>query len=230
MHDTADLTTVQKLLVTGHKLEAAGHKPFTAEALTVAAWKAYPDTFGLKGFKESYPCTNSTYTNLMGERSLPRRGWMVKVGAKLYTLSRQGTEEAKRLLSGDTIPELRRRCLGKIQVPKHLETRLVALFVNTAFRRFEEGMKREITYRDAARFWGLADNAVGEQVDATLAKVPATLAAVEQLLIGDSIELSNGQSVNAADLKALGGVHRFLTEQFARNLHQQRQRTFRRIA
>jgi hypothetical protein len=70
----------------------------------------------------------------------------------------------------------------------------------------------------------MADNATGDAVDQTLAKVPATLAAVEQLLIGDSIELSNGQSVNVADLKALGGVHRWMTEQFARNLHQQRER------
>jgi hypothetical protein len=85
-------------------------------------------------------------------------------------------------------------------------------------------MKREITYRDACRFWTLSESAHGEAVDQTLAKVPATLAAVEQLLIGESIELSNGQSVSQADLKSLAAVHRFLTEQFARNLHQQRER------
>ena len=89
------------------------------------------------------------------------------------------------MLAGDDSPLPKRRALAKIQVPKDLEQQLVALFTTTAFRRYEEGMKREITYRDAARFWGLADTAHGDAVDQTLAKVPATLAAVEQLLIGD---------------------------------------------
>lgn len=220
----ADLTVSQKILVACHKLEEGGHTPFTAEALTVAAWKESPRTFGLRGFDNEYPDSNRVLCCIMGERGLARRGWLVKVGQKLYSLSRQGKEEARRVLAGDDSPLPKRRALAKIQVPKDLETQLVALFTTTAFRRFEEGMKREITYRDAARFWGLADNAHGEAVDATLAKVPAMLAAVEQLLIGDAIEISTGQSVNRGDLKSLAAVHRFLVDQFARNLHQQRER------
>lgn len=227
MNDTveiADLTVSQKILLAGGDLEDKGFSPFTAAALTVAAWKIDAKAFGLRGFEVEYPDNNRVECCVMGERGLARRGWLVKVGQKLYQLSRQGKQEVERILKGDDSPLPRRRALAKIQVPKDLEQQLVALFTTTAFRRYEEGMKREITYRDAARFWGLADNAHGDAVDQTLAKVPATLAAVEQLLIGDSVELSNGQSVNTSDLKSLGGVHRFLVEQFARNLHQQRER------
>ena len=224
MDAIADLTVSQKILLAAHRLEDAGHSPFTAEALTVAAWKHDTRTFGLRGFDAEYPDNNRVLACIMGERGLARRGWLVKVGQKLYNLSRQGKEEARRVLAGDESPLPKRRALAKIQVPKDLEQQLVNLFMTTAFRRYEEGMKREITYRDAAKFWGLSESAHGDAVDQTLAKIPATLAAVEQLLIGDSIELTNGQSVSHADLKSLAAVHRFLTEQFSRNLHQQRER------
>jgi hypothetical protein len=220
----ADLTVSQKILLAAHKLEDQGHTPFTAEALTVAAWKDSPRTFGLRGFDSEYPDNNRVLACIMGERGLAKRGWLVKVGQKLYSLSRQGKEEARRVLAGDDSPLPKRRALAKIQVPKELEQQLVSMFTTTAFRRYEEGMKREITYRDAARFWGMPENAHGQQVDDVLNKVPGILAAVEQLLIGESIDLSNGQSVSQADLKSLAAVHRFLTEQFARNLNQQRER------
>jgi hypothetical protein len=220
----SDLTVSQKILLAAHRLEEQGHSPFTAEALTVAAWKEDPRAFGLRGFLNEYPDNNRVLACIMGERGLAKRGWLVKVGQKLYNLSRQGKEESRRVLAGDDSPLPKRRALAKIQVPKDLEQQLVSLFMTTAFRRYEEGMKREITYRDACRFWGLAENTHGEAVDQTLAKIPATLAAVEQLLIGESIDLTNGQSVSQADLKSLAAVHRFLSDQFARNLTQQRER------
>jgi hypothetical protein len=220
----ADLTVSQKILLAAHRLEDQGHSPFTAEALTVAAWKGDPRTFGLRGFDNEYPDNNRVLACIMGERGLARRGWLVKVGQKLYNLSRQGKEEARRVLAGDDSPLPKRRALAKIQVPKELEQQLVTMFTTTAFRRYEEGMKREITYKDACKFWGLTESAHGDAVDQTLAKVPAALAAVEQLLIGDSIELTNGQSVSHADLKSLAAVHRFLSDQFGRNLNQQRER------
>lgn len=229
MNDTNDLTTVQKILLAAHNLEGKGYKPFTAAALTVAAWEVDAKTFGLRGFEEKYPDNNRVECCVMGVRGLANRGWLHKVGQKLYELTRQGREEAERILRGNDSPLPKRRALMKVQVPKDLEKALVSLFVTTAFRRYEEGMKREITYRDAQRFWGLSETAHGDAVNLTLAKVPAVLAAVEQLLIGDSIELSSGQSVSHADLKSLAAVHRFLTEQFSRNLHQQRERAFRRI-
>lgn len=224
MDAIADLTVSQKILLAAHKLEEAGHTPFTAEALTVAAWKDSPRTFGLRGFIEEYPDSNRVLACIMGERGLARRGWLMKVGQKLYNLSRQGKEEALRVLAGDDSPLPKRRALAKIQVPKDLEQLLKAMFNTTAYRRYVDGMKREITYRDAIRFWGLAESAHGEAVDKTINKVPEALTQVEALLIGETVELSDGQSVSQADLKSLAAVHRFLAEQFSRNLSQQRER------
>jgi hypothetical protein len=223
----AELTVSQKILLAASRLEEQGQSPFTAEALIVASWKQSPRTFGLKGYVDDYPDSNRVLACIMGERGLARRGWLVKVGQKLYSLSRQGKEEARRVTAGDDSPLPKRRALAKIQVPKDLEHQLVTLFTTTAFRRYEEGMKREITYKDACRFWGLSETASGDTVDQVMKKVPATLEAVENLLIGETVELTNGQSVSQTDLKSLAAVHKFLTEQFARHLSQQRERTRR---
>ena len=227
MNAVADLTVSQKILLAASRLEDQGQSPFTAEALIVASWKESPRTFGLRGFDDQFPDSNKVLSCIMGERGLARRGWLVKVGQKLYSLSRQGKEEAKRVLAGDDSPLPKRRALARIQVPKDLEQQLNNLFMTTALRRYEEGMKREITYKDACRFWGLSESASGSAVDEALNKVPELLEKVENLLIGETVELSTGQTVSQARLKSLGGVHKFLTEQFARHLSQQRERTRR---
>ena len=224
MNAVAELTVSQKILLAADRLESQGHSPFSAEALIVSSWQESPRTFGLKGFADQYPDSNRVLACIMGERGLARRGWLEKRGQKLYSLSRQGKDEARRLREGDDspTPAPKRRNLAQIKVPKDLKQHLVSLFTTTAFRRYEEGMKREITYRDACRFWGLSETASGDAVDKVLGKIPASLAAVEALLVAGSVELGNGQSVSQEDLRGLDNVHRFLTEQFARHLSQQR--------
>ncbi|HEX3150747.1 MAG TPA: hypothetical protein VHR66_21900 [Gemmataceae bacterium] len=108
-------------------------------------------------------------------------------------------------------------------LPKDLECQLTAMLNTVAFRRYADGMTREITYRDAIRFWDLSEIAQGDEVDQTIDKVPVLLVRVEQLLIGETVKLSDGQSVSRADLQSLAAVHRFLVEQFSRNLRLQRE-------
>jgi len=223
----SELTVSQKIILAAHRLEEQGLTPFTSEALTVASWKESPRTFGLKGFIDQYPDANRVLACIMGERGLVRRGWMVKLGPKLYSLSRQGKEEARRVLAGDDSPLPKRRALAQIKVPKDLENQLKSLLVIPAFSRHQQGMKREITFKDACKFWGLPENAQGDAVDQGLKKVPAALDQVEQLLIGETVELSDGQSVSQQQLRQLSTVHRFLTEQFTRHLAQMRERTRR---
>ena len=52
------------------------------------------------------------------------------MGQKLYSLSRQGKEEARRVLAGDDSPMPKRRALAQIKVPKDLEDQLKTLLVS----------------------------------------------------------------------------------------------------
>jgi hypothetical protein len=109
-------------------------------------------------------------------------------------------------------------------VLEDLEHRLASMFSATAFRRYEEGMKRWITYRDACKFWGLPETVTGVGVDEHVERVPAILERVEQLLICGNLELLNGQRVSEDDLRALRTVHQFLVETFTPQLSRQRSR------
>jgi hypothetical protein len=225
MDAIADLTVSQKILVAASTLP----QPFHESDLTEAVWQAHPKDFGMRHKHEKYPDVNRVRCCIVGERGLARRGWLVKQGQLTYALSRQGAEEVRRILAGDD-PQPKRRALAKIQVPKELEQQLVALFTTTAFRRYEEGMKREITYRDACRFWALAEIAHGDAVDVALATVPRAVAVAQTFVVGDVLALDCGMEIRRKELDRLTAVQKFLTEQFARNLEQQRKRAFRRIA
>src|SRR3954451_19662227 len=88
----AEGTWPEKILLAASQLEEQGQTPFSAEALIVSAWQKYPKTFGLKGYEENYPDSNKVLSGIMGEKGLPRRGWMIKVGQKLYSLTRDGRQ------------------------------------------------------------------------------------------------------------------------------------------
>ena len=93
----AEFTVPEKILLAAYQLEEAGQSPFSAEALIVAVWQKNPRTFGLKGYAEQYPDSNKVLTSLMGEKGLARRGWLNKMGQKLYSLTREGRQVVRRL-------------------------------------------------------------------------------------------------------------------------------------
>lgn len=215
-----ELTVAQKVLFAAHQLEQQGHSPFSAEALIVASWQASPRTFGLKGFVEQYPDSNRVLSCIMGERGLARQGWLIKVGAKLYTLSDRGRKEITRL-EQDQPPE---KPAPKPEEPKgklskDLEKFLTRVTGTTAVLRFRIGAKQSLTFRDACDFWGVSDPTDSDSVRRAAAKMPESLAHIERQFQGDSIDLAKGRRVSREELKTLLAVHTFLTEHFSRHLN-----------
>jgi hypothetical protein len=50
-------------------------QPFTREDLVVACWRAFPERFGLKGFKDQYPDANRVYSAMSKSHIL---GWRLR--------------------------------------------------------------------------------------------------------------------------------------------------------
>src|SRR6266850_5039349 len=99
-----DFTVPEKILLAADHLEKQGQSPFTAEALIVESWKRFPSTFGLKGFTEKYPDSNKILSSIMGEKGLARRGWLVKMGQKLYAMTREGRNVVRRVMLQEEEP------------------------------------------------------------------------------------------------------------------------------
>jgi hypothetical protein len=221
--NVAECTVPEKILLAAHYLEEQGQSPFSAEALIVASWQKFPRTFGLKGYTDQYPDSNKVLSSIMGERGLTRRGWLAKMGQKLYALTREGQQVVLRLQEGGEPPPV----TAPVRIQRDLEKQLLALFSSFAVTKFEEGLKEELTFADACRFWGITENLHGEALQARLDRTRSILSDVERTIGAGSAELSNGRSVSKDDLNLLMAVHEYLAERFQRHLSLLRTRAAR---
>jgi hypothetical protein len=219
----ADCTFPEKILLAANQLEQEGQSPFSAEALIVAAWLKFPKTFGLKGYADLYPDSNKILSSIMGEKGLARRGWLVKMGQKLYSLSRDGRVVVHRLLEGGEAPS----ASAPTKLSREQDRHLLSLLNSPAFEKFAENRKQELTFADACRFWGITETMHGESLDARMNRMRLQLSDYERLVGTGGIDLSNGRNVSLEDMAQLNVVNEYLEERFARHLNLLRSRVER---
>jgi hypothetical protein len=224
VNPVADATVPEKILLAAYQLEQDGQSPFSAEALIVASWQKFPRTFGLKGYADQYPDSNKVLSSIMGVKGLARRGWLSKMGQKLYTLSKEGQSVVRRLHHGGE-PEATAE--ADVKLSRDQEKFLLGLFGSSAAQKFEEGLKQDVTFSDACRFWGISENMQGEAIDARLDRFRAGLADLTRVLAKEDAVLSNGRSVSSDDLTQLNSINDQLRERFGRHLSLLRSRAAR---
>ena len=216
-----DFTVPEKILLAAENLEKKGQSPFTAEALIVASWERFPSTFGLKGFTEKYPDSNKILSSIMGEKGLARRGWLVKMGQKLYAMTREGRNVVRRVMMEEEEPPPPG---GLHRLNREHDRFLKALFDSTAVRKFEENRKQDLAFADATRFWGITENLKGDQLDDRLEQFDRTLAELDRVLSDVDGEMSGGRAVTAGDIRVLTNIHRYMEDKFDRHLNLLRKR------
>ncbi len=221
MNTVSDFTVPEKILLAAFQLEEQGQSPFSAEALIVASWQRFPRAFGLKGYGDHYPDSNRVLSSIMGERGLAKRGWLSKMGQKLYALSREGRQVVLRLQKAADEPEAAQT---SAKISRDQEKLLLAQLASSAVRKFEEGRKDEMVFADASRFWGITDNDHGEGISARLDRFRGKLAELEKVIGTGSADLSNGRVVSRDDTNLLTAVNEYLEDRFSRHLNLLRNR------
>ena len=225
-----DFTVPEKILLAAEQLEQQGHSPFSAELLTVAVWKRFQTTFGLKGFSDQHPDNNKVLSSLMGAKGLAKRGWLHKLpqekdvpGPRLYTLTKEGRRIIRRImLQEGEEPEA-----ASLQtLPPPLDRFVAGLLESTAYQKFEENRKGDLNFPDACRFWNITENMRGDQLDERLSTVEKNLAALDR--IESDIELSSGRVLAAGDVRVLTNIHRYMEDKFERHLNLMRNRAGKR--
>lgn len=232
MSVVADCTVSEMILLSAVALEDQGRTPFTAEELTVAAWQRFPRAFGLRGFVEQHPDTNKVLTSLMGEKGMVRRGWLAKMGQKLYALTRKGRDQAERLsvepAAAPLVLPATPVAPREEKLPRELEQFLLGLLESSAVFKFREERQSEWTFADACRFWGITENLSGSALDARLAAFESTIADVKRRMGRDRVLLSTRRSVAPEEVAELSQIHTFLEKRFERHLNLLRSRNGRR--
>ena len=225
MNTIAECTVPEKILLAAWQLEEEGQSPFSAEALIVASWQKFPRTFGLKGYADQYPDSNKVLASIMGEKGLARRGWLAKMGQKLYSLSREGQQVVRRLRhDGDEQPT---RDDDATKLTREQEKSLLGLLDSAASDKFQEGRKQEITFAEACRFWCIGENQHGETIDSRLNRMRAGLADLERVVGSAGTTLTTGRSISEDDLNLVRGIDNYLAERFGRHLSLLRHRAER---
>src|SRR5262249_37029309 len=176
VNPVAECTVPEKILLAAHQLEQEGQSPFSAEALIVASWQKFPKTFGLKGYADLYPDSNKVLSSIMGVKGLANRGWVVKRGQKLYSLTREGRQTVKHLLEGEEPAPAKR---GAPSLSRDQEKFLLRQFETSAVEKYTEGRKPELTFADACRFWDISESMNAETVNGRLSRVRIQLADIE---------------------------------------------------
>lgn len=224
MNTVADFTVPEKILLAAYHLEEHGQSPFSAEALIVASWQRFPRTFGLKGYADHYPDSNRVLSSIMGERGLAKRGWLAKMGQKLYALSREGRQVVVRLQKSTDEPEPDGI---KAKLSREQEKALLGLLGSSAVLKFEEGLKDDLTFADANRFWGISQNLHGEALVSRLERLRDLLTEVEKAVAAGDVELSTGRVISKDDVNLLTAVHEYLEDRFSRHLNLLKNRVVR---
>jgi hypothetical protein len=219
----ADCTVPEKILLAAFQLEEAGQSPFSAETLIVSVWQQFPRTFGLKGYAEQHPDSNKVLSSLMGEKGLARRGWLNKMGQKLYALTREGRQLVRRLRNDEPPP----LPTENVKLPRDQDKLLQTLFASTAVRKYQDNRKPELTFADACRFWSITENLQGAALDDRLASVRATLGDIERGVGKSKTVLSDGRLITGDEANMLCDLHLYLEERFARHLTLLRNRVAR---
>lgn len=220
-----EFTVPEKILLAAEQLDKQGQSPFSAEALIVASWQKFPKTFGLKGYTDLYPDSNKILSSIMGEKGLARRGWLSKMGQKMYALTREGRQVVRRVLNGDAEEE---KPAGTVRVSREMEKFLVTLLDSSAVQKFEENRKADLTFADACRFWSITENTKGDALDERLRQVSNFLQELDRSLADSDGELSSGRVLTAGDIRFLTNVHRYMEDRFDRHLNLLRSRVVRR--
>jgi hypothetical protein len=222
--NVAEFTVPEKILLAADQLEKQGQSPFSAEALIVAAWQQFPRTFGLKGYADQYPDSNKVLSSIMGVKGLAHRGWLVKMGQKLYVLTREGRAIIRRILQQEEEPV---PVSSAARLSRDQEKFLQTLFDTSAVQKFEENRKTELTFADACRFWSITENMKGEQLDAKLTHFESMLADLDKQISQSDAELTGGRVITAGDLRVLTNIHRYMEDRFGRHINLLRSRSAR---
>jgi hypothetical protein len=162
----------------------------------------------------------------MGEKGLARRGWLMKMGQKLYSLTREGRQVVRRLTQDESA--VIQTAPTPVKLSREHDKVLLVLFASTAFEKYRQGREQELTFADACRFWSITENLHGEALDARLDHLRAALAEIERQVGLGCATLSSGQSITGEEIGNLCDINSHLQQRFSRHLTLLRNRAGRR--
>jgi len=221
-----NLTVVEKLIIAALQIDDESGVAFTAEDLVVIAWKKFPDTFGLKGYLDdkgnpAYPDSNRVFAEIMGSKPIRQRGYLQKVGRKMYQLTEAGRAEAVRISKINTSSPLR-----KLSIPRDTIIELQKLLESKVLSKYLNEQTDLITFFDACAFWNISPRSTAIELTGKLANIEKIIKlAKDSIGSGEASTTHRGNIITSSDLDSLNNAHNYLKKRFESEINIIRERT-----
>jgi hypothetical protein len=221
---TLKLTVHEKLLLAAAGLEDRGQSTFTAEDLVVAAWQFDPETFGLSGHldiagRPAYPNSNRVFVEIMGSKPIRKQGLLAKSGTKTFRLTETGRQRVAEMRSAGTAGVGEPAGNAKVAFGRETVKKLQRLLGTRAVEKMRSDRRDQVTFTDAASFWGINARSSAMAFQARLGDVEGVLRAAEAASSQRPIRFEHGgRAYTHDDILALVALHRSMLEEFADQL------------
>jgi len=193
----------EKILVAMYELSAGKSKPLDYEDIVVAAWKLFPEDFGLRKYVRQYPDASDIHKPLYGP--LKDRGFVLS-GNKKFRLTEKGLAYAAQLdkVRHGQLPL--EQVLGGTKMQDRLsrdkEAELKRIIETDAFRYFATGQAEKILDTD---FYAYLGATVRTEKHEFLGRLNAVAEAV-----ADAVRISQNPKYQLA-----AQLHDYVCKQFA---------------
>jgi len=229
MKSKETLSITEKLLLAAYELEKSGRRPFSAEDLVVSAWQKFPDAFGLAGYRNdagslAYPDSNRVFAEIMGSKPIRKRGFLKKVGTKMYQLTGAGSAHARNFLTD------RGQQVQKAGLPRDIEEELKRLFTSKSVGKFKNNRFEDITFYDACSFWGISPRSSAIELEGRIAHLEKVIELAQKAVNEKIVTFEHGsQAFGDSDLDLLLRLHKELLRKFDEEIKVIQRRTDERV-
>jgi len=229
VRDGNQLTVPDKLLLAAYELEESGRRPFSAEDLVVSAWRKFPDTFGLAGYRGngglSFPDSNRVFAEIMGSKPVRKRGFLAKVGSKMYKLTEAGRDHARLLSNRTNGPKVE-----KVALARDTQQEIKRLLASKAVEKVRNNRHEDLNFYDACAFWRISPRSSAIELAGRLANFEAVVESVRKLVANKTASFEHGgNTFGRSDIDFLIKVHKELEKKYEEELKIIRKRTDERV-
>jgi hypothetical protein len=105
-----------------------------------------------------------------------------------------------------------------MSINREQDKRLQALQKSAAVWKYKDGSKEELTFVEAAKFWGISEFTRGDLIEARLTALTDLLSEMNRMAMDGEVVLSTGEIVSSVGVRLLMDVDNYLRTKFSRYL------------
>jgi hypothetical protein len=160
------------------------------------------------------------FVEIMGSKPIRKQGLLAKSGTKTFRLTESGRQRVSELRANEATVNGQPASDAKVSFGRETVRKLQKLLGTRAVEKMRDGRRDQVTFTDAASFWGITARSSAMAFQARLGDVEGVLRAAEAGSEQRPIRFEHGKSRTYThdDILDLLALHRSMLDDFADQL------------